>query len=318
VAADADIDVSIVIVSRNTRDVLRACLASIAAHAGDLRTETIVVDAVSTDGTPEMVRRAFPAVTLLEPGENTGFSRGNNIGIRRARGAFVLLLNPDTELTVSALPVLVAALRSDPDIGVVGPRLRYPDGSVQSSRRRFPTLRTAIVESTLVQEWRPDHPELTRYYMRDVPDDAPHDVDWLVGACLLVRREVFQTAGLLDERLFLYAEEPEWCWRVRRAGWRVRYIPGAEVIHHEGTSTSQNVAVRQHAFATSKAHMMRQIHGPMTGLMTRAVLIADQSARLVREGAKWTLGHKRALRAARVNAAWGTLRALLLPGSGRR
>lgn len=318
VAAGADIDVSIVIVSRNVRDVLRACLASIAAHAGELRTETIVVDAISTDGTPAMVRDEFPAVTLLEPGENTGFARGNNLGIRRSQGGAILLLNPDTELTPGALPMLVVALQAEPEIGVVGPRLRYPDGSVQSSRRRFPTLRTAIVESTIVQEWRPNHPELARYFMADVPDDAPHDADWLVGACLLVRRDVFETAGLLDERLFLYAEEPEWCWRVRRAGWRVRYIPAAEVTHHEGRSTGQNVAVRQRAFATSKAYMMRQLHGPMTGLLTRAVLVADQSVRLTREGAKWTLGHKRDLRAARVNAAWGTLRALLVPGGRQR
>jgi N-acetylglucosaminyl-diphospho-decaprenol L-rhamnosyltransferase len=316
--ASADIDLSIVIVSRNTRDVLRASLRSIAAHAGDLRTETIVVDALSTDGTPAMICKEFPDVLLVQPAENTGFSRGNNIGIRRARGAAILLLNPDTELTPGALTTLVAALRSAPDLGAVGPRLRYPDGSVQSSRRRFPTLMTAAVESTIVQEWLPDHPALARYTMADLPDDAPHDVDWLVGACLLVRREVFETAGLLDERLFLYAEEPEWCWRVRCAGWRVRYIPAAEVIHHEGTSTSQNVTVRQRAFATSKAHMMTQIHGPATGLLTRGILVTDQSARLVREGAKWALGHKRPLRAARVTAAWCTLRALLLPGSSHR
>jgi hypothetical protein len=186
---------------------------------------------------------------------------------------------------------------------------------VQPSRRRFPTLTTAIVESTIVQEWLPNHPELGRYYMADQPDDAPHDVDWLVGACLLVRQTVFETVGLLDERLFLYSEEPEWCWRVRRAGWRVRYIPAAEIVHHEGTSTSQNVAARQRAFATSKAYMMGKIHGPLTGLLTRAVLVADQCVRLVREGVKWALGHKRPLRAERVTAAWGALRALLLPGS---
>jgi N-acetylglucosaminyl-diphospho-decaprenol L-rhamnosyltransferase len=319
-AADAntDIDVSIVIVSRNTRDVLRASLRSIAAHAGDLRTETIVVDALSTDGTPAMIRQEFPDVLLLQPAENTGFSRGNNIGIRRARGTALLLLNPDTELTPGALATLVAALKSASDLGVVGPRLRYPDGSVQPSRRRFPTLMTAAVESTIVQEWLPDHSALARYTMADLPVDAPHDVDWLVGACLLARREVFETAGLLDERLFLYAEEPEWCWRVRRAGWRVRYIPAAEVIHHEGASTSQNVTVRQRAFATSKAHVMARIYGPATGLLTRGILVVDQSARLVREGAKWALGHKRSLRAARVTAAWCTLRALLLPGSNHR
>lgn len=306
-------DISIVIVSRDTRDLLRACLRSIHDYADGLTVETIVVDSDSRDGAVAMVRERFPDVIVLEPGENIGFSRGNNLGIRRATGATVLLLNPDTELTAGALRSMRDALHSDPKIGVVGPLLRYPDGRVQSSRRRFPTLATALVESTLVQEWWPTHPALARYSMADLPSDRPHDADWLVGACLLARREVFATAGLLDERLFLYAEEPEWCWRVRRAGWRVRYVPAAEVRHHEGMSTGQNVALRQRSFAVSKAYLMRALYGPAVGALVRAALVADQGVRLVREGVKWSLGHKRDLRAARVLAAWATMRALLTP-----
>ena len=311
-------DISIVIVSRNTRELLRACLRSIGEHGDGYTVETIVVESNSHDGTVAMVRASFPAVILLEPGENTGFARGNNLGITRARGDAVLLLNPDTELTAGALAALHRALFADPAVGVVGPLLRYPDGTIQSSRRRFPTLATALVESTVVQEWWPDHPALARYYRADMPDDLPQDVDWLVGACLLVRREVFTAVGLLDERLFLYAEEPEWCWRVRRAGWRVHFVPEAEVRHHEGTSTGQNVTARQRAFALSKTHLMGELYGPVAGLVTRVALVADQTVRLTREAAKWSLGHKRDLRAARVLAAWATLRALLLPpGRGR-
>lgn len=306
-------DISIIIVSRNTREVLRACLRSIADHADDLSIETIVVDSQSHDGAVAMMRREFPGVIVLDPNENTGFARGNNLGIKRASGNAVLLLNPDTELTPGALRTMLGALQADATIGVVGPRLRYPDGSIQSSRRRFPTLMTALMESTVAQEWWPDHPAIGRYTMADLPDDRPHDVDWLVGACLLVRREVFAAVGLLDERLFLYSEEPEWCWRVRRAGWRVRYVPTAEVCHHEGTSTSQNVVLRQRAFALSKTHLMGTLYGPAIGAMTRAALVVDQAIRLTREGAKWSLGQKRDLRAARVLAAWATLRALLLP-----
>ncbi|HEY8292812.1 MAG TPA: glycosyltransferase family 2 protein, partial [Thermomicrobiales bacterium] len=255
-------DISIVIVSRDTRELLRACLRSIRAHSDGYAIETIVVDSDSRDGTAAMVQADFPDVTLLEPGENTGFARGNNLGITRARGAAILLLNPDAELTAGALTALHNALFADPTIGVVGPLLRYPDGTIQPSRRRFPTLMTALVESTVVQEWWPNHPALARYYVADVPNDVPQDADWLVGACLLVRRAVFAAVGLLDERLFLYAEEPEWCWRVRRAGWRVRYVPEAEVRHHEGTSTGQNITVRQRAFAVSKTHLMGTLYGP--------------------------------------------------------
>ncbi len=308
-------DISIIIVSRDTRELLRACLRSTNEHGDGFALETIVVDSDSRDGSAAMVRADFPAVIVLEPGENTGFARGNNLGIRRARGGAILLLNPDTELTDGALTALHRALRDDPAVGVVGPCLRHPDGTVQPSRRRFPTLATALVESTLVQEWWPDHPALARYYRADLPDDLLQDVEWLVGACLLVRRSVIAAVGLLDERLFLYAEEPEWCWRVRRAGWRVRYVPEAEVRHHEGTSTGQNIAARQRAFAVSKTHLMGALYGPVVGFATRGALAADQTVRLVREAAKWSLGHKRDLRATRVRAALATLRALLLPPS---
>jgi N-acetylglucosaminyl-diphospho-decaprenol L-rhamnosyltransferase len=311
-------DISIVIVSRNTRELLRACLRSIEDHTDGLALEVIVVDSDSRDGSIAMVRQEFPGVIVLEPGENTGFARGNNLGIGRARGGAVLLLNPDTELTAGALRTLRDTLQADVTLGVVGPRLRYPDGSVQPSRRRFPTLATALVESTVVQEWWPNHPALARYTMADLPDDQPHDADWLVGACLLVRGAIFTRVGLLDERLFLYSEEPEWCWRVRQAGWRVRYIPTAEVWHHEGTSTGQNIALRQQAFAVSKTHLMGTLYGPVVGAITRVALVADQTVRLVREGAKWLLGHKRDLRAGRVLAAWVTLRALLCPAAGGR
>ncbi len=311
-------DISIVIVSRNTRELLRVCLRSIHEEHDGYAVETIVVDSDSRDGSAAMVRESFPAVIVLEPGENTGFARGNNLGIRRARGEAILLLNPDTALTAGALAQLYRALHADPTVGVVGPLLRYPDGGVQPSRRRFPTLATALVESTLMQEWWPDHPTLARYYCADLPDDAAQDVDWLVGACLLVRRSVFSAVGLLDERLFLYAEEPEWCWRVRRAGWRVRYVPEAEVRHHEGTSTGQNITARQRAFAVSKTHLMGELYGPVARWVTRGALVADQSVRLAREAAKWSLGHKRDLRAARVLAALATLRALIFPpGQGR-
>ena len=310
-------DVSIVVVSRNTRALLAACVRSVIATAPPLSIETIVVDSDSQDGSAAMVRASFPNVILLAPRENTGYARGNNLGIRRARGETILLLNPDTELTPGALANLHAALNADPAVGIVGPRLRYPDGSTQSSRRRFPTLATALAESTVLQEWWPRNPIVARYYMDDIPDTHPHDADWLVGACLLVRRAVFDAVGLLDERLFLFGEEPEFCWRARRSGWRVRYTPAAVVLHHEGRSTGQDVPARQRAFALSKAHVMGELRGPAARFITVAALVADQSIRLAREAAKWAVGHKRAMRAARVIAAMATLRALLHPDRGR-
>jgi len=167
------------------------------------------------------------------------------------------------------------------------------------------------MESTVFGEWWPAHPAIAWYTMADVPDTAAHDADWLMGACLLVRREVFDAVGLLDARLFLYSEEPEFCGRVRRAGWRVRYVPEAAVRHHEGASTGQAIPARQRAFAVSKAYLIGRQYGSWVGTVTRAGLAADQAVRLGREGAKWLLGHKRAMRAARIGAAWLALRALL-------
>ncbi len=308
-------DISVVIVSRDTRDVLRSCLASVAAYADGLLIETIIVDNASTDGTAAMVRREFPRVTLLEAAENGGFARGNNLGIRRAAGQAVLLLNPDTELTPGALRTLWDALMADATIGVVGPRLLYPNDAVQPSRYRFPTLGSALVESTVLGEWWSAHPAIARYTMADVSDTVAHDADWLMGACLLVRREVFDAVGLLDARLFLYSEEPEFCGRVHRAGWRVRYVPEAVVRHHEGASTGQAVPARQRAFAVSKAYLIGRQYGPWVGAVARGGLAADQAVRLGREGAKWLLGHKREMRAARIAAAWLTLRALLRVGA---
>ena len=304
-------DVSVIIVSRNTRKLLRACLASVTQEAGNLVTEVIVVDNASDDGTPEMVRHSFPAVTLLQPATNDGFATGNNLALRRARGRAALLLNPDTELLPGALPALWDSLHAAPDVGVVGPRLVHPDGATQSSRRRFPTLTSALVESTLIGEAFPHHSAIRGYAMADTPDDTPHDADWLVGACLLVRHEVFDAVGLLDANLFLYGEEPEFCGRVRQAGWRVRYTPAAVVRHHEGTSTGQAVVLRQQAFNESKVYVAGRLHGPLVGGAVRAGLVGDQATRLVIEGAKYALGHKREMRAARIAAATGTLRALL-------
>ncbi len=316
----ATLDVSVVIVSYRSREHLPACLASVHAsmEASGLRGEVIVVDNASPDGTAELVAERFPWVRLVANPVNSGFAAAVNQGVRLARGRVIVLLNPDTQLVGDALGRLVRFLDRHPTVGAVGPRLRYPDGRTQPSRRRFPTLLTGFLESTLIQDYWRDNRVLRRYYVADRSDDEPQEVDWLVGACLAIRRDAFATVGLLDERFFLYSEEVEWFWRLRRAGWRVYYLPEAEVVHAEGGSSEPESAFRQVAFDTAKVQLFRALYGPVAAESLRLFLLLTYGLRFLREGAKWVVGHKRALRWRRMVRDWRALRSLLRPRVVRR
>jgi hypothetical protein len=327
------IDLAIIIVSWNVRSLLHRCLTSVYASApAGVTLHVIVVDNASTDGSAGMIRETFPQVQLIANDENVGFTRGNNqaletLGFRKGRdwelgigdlpsGAvgdisrprYVLLLNPDTEVVGDALATLVRFMDSQPDVGVVGPQLLFPDGMVQSSRRRFPTLATAFLESTVVQQWWPDNPIARRYYVLDQPDDAIQDVDWVVGACLMGRRQAIEDAGLLDEGFFMYSEELDWCRRIKDRGWRVVYLPTAQVIHHEGKSSEQVVPARHVHFQRSKVRYFRKHHGRLPATALRLFLLLTYVYQLALEVTKWVLGHKRPLRRERVAAYWQVLR----------
>ena len=299
-------DLTLVIVSWNVSDLLRRCLQSILEQGGEV--EIIVVDNASTDGSPEMVREAFPQVRLIANEENWGFTAANNQGLALAQGRCLMLLNPDTEVVADALSTMVQYLDAHPEVGALGPRLLFPDGHQQPSRRRFPTLTTALVESTVVQEWWADNRILRRYYMADTPDDAIQPVDWVVGACLLVRREAYEQVGGLDEGFFMYSEELDWCKRIKDAGWEVIYLPTATVIHHEGKSSEQVIPARHIRFQTSKVRYFRKHYGSLQAEALRWFLLATYVYQLAREGLKWLLGHKRALRAERMRAYRQVLR----------
>ncbi len=314
------IDLSIIIVSWNVRDLLRDCLHSVCAPLvpqspeggyllGGRGVEVLVVDNASADGSAEMVRTEFPGVALLEPGENLGFVAANNLALGRARGRYVLLLNPDTLVPPDALPTMLAYLEAHPEVGLVGPRLVYGDGAEQPSRRRFPTLASGLMESTLLEEWFPHNPWARRYRMEDLPPaTGPQRVDWVTGACLLVRSEAIRQVGLLDEAIFMYSEEVDWCRRLVDAGWAVVYLPTVTVTHYEGRSSGQVRAARQIHFDAGKVHYLRKHAGRLPAEALRAGLLATYVARLAIEGAKWLLGHKRPLRGERLGAYWGVLR----------
>jgi len=319
-AAQPELDVSVVIVSYRSREYLAGCLDAVqrSLAASGLSGEAIVVDNASPDGSAALVAERYPWVRSITNQRNRGFAAAANQGIRLARGRVIVLLNPDARLVGDALGRLVRFLDQHPTVGAVGPRLRYPDGRTQPSRRRFPTLLTGFLESTLVQDYWRDNRVLRRYYVADRSDDETQEVDWLVGACLAIRRDALATVGLLDERFFLYSEEVEWFWRLRRAGWRVFYFPEAEVVHAEGGSSEPESAFRQVAFDTAKVQLFRTLYGPLAAETLRLFLLSTYVLRFARETAKWLLGHKRALRWRRMVRDWYALRSLLRPGVIRR
>jgi N-acetylglucosaminyl-diphospho-decaprenol L-rhamnosyltransferase len=306
-------DLSIVIVSWNVKDLLRVCLQS-ALRATELSGgaaityEVIVIDNASKDGSVDMIRQDFPSVRVMANEENVGFTRGNNQGIVASEGRYVLLLNPDTEVLGAAFEEMVGHMEQYPDVGALGPKLLYPDGGTQSSRRRFPHLRTAFVESTFLQPWFSASDILNRYYVLDRGDDEVQEVDWLVGACLMMRRDAIEDVGLLDERFFMYSEELDWCYRAKQKGWKVVYLPTAEVIHQEGKSSEQVLPLRHVQFQRSKVRFFQKHHGQLRAEVLRVYLLASYLWQTLVEGFKWLLGHKRPLRRQRVVTYWRVVR----------
>lgn len=236
-----------------------------------------------------MVAAEFPEVRLIANEDNVGFTRANNQALRLARGHYVCLLNPDCEALPGSLLNMVDYIQEHPDVGAVGPQLLFPDGSVQSSRRRFPTLRTGLVESTILQRSFPRSRALLEYYCDDLPTNQTHEVDWLVGACLMIRREALDQVGLLDEGFFMYSEELDWCFRAKRAGWKVVYLPQARVVHHEGKSSEQNLVNRNIHFHDSKCRFFGKHHGSWQGTLLRAFIFLTFLYQIVEESLKFVL-----------------------------
>jgi hypothetical protein len=231
-------DLSIIIVSYNGREHLRKCLQSLAAHGPDVEHEVIVVDNASQDGSAEMVAAEFPQARLLTLPKNVGFAAGANRGIGEASGEAIVLLNPDSELKEDVFGPMLTHLRDNPDIGILAPKLRDEDGSLQLSCRRFPTFSVALFNRySLLTRLLPRNRFSARYLLTDWDHSAVAAVDWVSGACLMARRSLFEEIGPLDEGYFMYIEDVDLCQRVHRAGYKVVYFPEAAITHHIGRSS---------------------------------------------------------------------------------
>lgn len=235
-------DLSIVIVSYNVRDLLRQCLESLCRQQIGIRTvepEVFVVDNASNDKSAAMVRTHFPSFHLVENTTNRGFAAANNQAFLLTRGRYVLMLNPDTTVAPDTLGQLVEFMDEHPRAGACGGKLLYPDGRLQHSAFRFPTL-AQIWFDFFPMNWRLLDSRLNGRYPRALyARDKPFEVDHLLGADLLVRRDAAEQVGWLDDQFFIYCEEIDWCMRLRGAGWRIWCVPAAEIVHHEAQSTRQ-------------------------------------------------------------------------------
>jgi|WetSurMetagenome_2_1015567.scaffolds.fasta_scaffold05961_5 GT2 family glycosyltransferase len=236
--AEKPIDVSIVIVNWKVKDLLRQCLSSIGGATHDLLLEVIVVDNNSGDGSSEMIRQEFPDVRLIANTENAGFARANNQGIAISRGRYILLLNPDTIVIGKSIPAMAAFLDGNREAGAVGPKIRFPDGTIQyTCARNLPSLLTGFLDLSGLSYKFPKGRVTGSWQMGYWDHNDERDVDAISGACMMVKREVIDRIGLLDEKYFMYGEDIDWCFRIKRGGWKIRYLPTAEITHFAGQSS---------------------------------------------------------------------------------
>jgi GT2 family glycosyltransferase len=230
-------DLSVSIVNHNNRELLDGCLASVFGGTRDLDFEVIVIDNASDDGSAAMVREKYPTAVLIENRERLGFAANQNQGLKRAAGEFIVLLNNDTVVQPGALEKLVAFMRANPRTGLAGPRLLNSDGSLQESCYRTPTLGVLFCDATFISSIFPRHPSFGGY--KRWAHDAVREVPSISGACVIARKAAVDGVGFLDERFFMYFEDHDWCLRFRRAGWKIHFVPDAEVVHLGGGSEGQ-------------------------------------------------------------------------------
>ena len=271
-------DVSVAIVSYNTQDLLRACLRSLLLREadGEATLEVIVADNGSTDGSPDMVRAEFPSVRIIEMGENLGFGRANNLALSNASGCAYCLLNSDAEVQPGAFSAALAVLHSDPKIGLVGGQLLWPDGRPQTSYGDDPTLLGVLREQTFTgaQGVAPPIAPQTA---------AVKDVHQICGAFMLLRPEAWHEMGGFDPHYFMYNEDVDLNFRLRRAGWRVVFAPQVRVTHHLGASSSadwQKRARMVSAYNESRFYFFSRFYGPAAGAKLRAYCLLGAAIRL--------------------------------------
>ncbi|MDP6528796.1 MAG: glycosyltransferase family 2 protein [Gemmatimonadota bacterium] len=291
-------DVSVVIVNWRVRDLLDRCLETLLSRSPGVAMEVIVVDNDSGDGTMEMLAEKYPSVIGIQAGRNLGFSGGNNLGFARCSGRFVLLLNPDTEVSEGAVRILRDSLDSYPGTGAVGPMVRVPSGQIQlSCARRFPTLWNQVLEVTGLPHKFPHHPMTGQFRMGSWDHLDERFVEAVSGCCMMVRREIIEAVGGLDDSFFMYGEDLDLCWRVGREGMGIRYVPSANILHLSESSSSQVASRMFVETLESMNYFFRKNRGVTDALIYRCLMGSAALFWLILEGIRSCVvrGGKRAL-----------------------
>jgi GT2 family glycosyltransferase len=246
----------IIIINWNTKDLLIQCLTSIPQMIQGFKIEILVVDNGSQDGSGSEVKKRFPFVRLIENDKNLGFARAVNQGLQKASGRYVLLLNPDTQVKNGAIERLMSFMDAHPKAGISGAQLLNSNGSKQNSIANFPSLATELLNKNLLRWLSPERfPGKERNY------SEPIEVDSVIGACMMVRREVLDQVGFLDEDYFLFLEETDWCYRMKKAGWKIYHNPQVEVYHFQGKSAEAERKRAKVEYYRSRYHFFKKNKG---------------------------------------------------------
>jgi GT2 family glycosyltransferase len=281
---------AVLVVSYNTVDLLRRCLASLhlSLERSPVDATVVVVDNASSDGSMAMVEREFPHVRRIALPDNRGFAAGNNVALRSVSADYYLLLNPDTEVLSDAPSALVRHLEQRTDVGLCGGRLLNPDLSFQESCYRFPTLQMTFLDLfpinyRLTRSWLNGRYPRTWY-------NRPFEIDHPLGACMCVRGEVVQRVGEFDEGFFMYCEEVDLCLRIKQAGWKITYTPDALVIHHIGASSRQNPGAMLVQLHRSRDRFFQKHYGEPYTFAARQIVAVGMRAAMANADRRYAAG----------------------------
>lgn len=285
------LDLSVIILNWNTRDLLVECIASLYRTISGLAFDIWVVDNASTDDSVAVVHEKFPTVKIIANTANIGFARGNNQAMAGCEGRYMLLFNSDAVATLGSIQTLLALADTQPRAGIVGAQLLNTDRTFQASHSPFPNFwQEFLILSGLGRLWQghfyPSHGA--------EEDKGPQAVDYVEGACLLVRREAYNQAGGLDEGYFMYAEEVDWCYAMKRAGWQVWYHPQAKIIHHGGGSSRNRRTQREGDLYRSRVRFFRKNYGDAQATVLKFLIYSLTAIKIVVHGLlRWASGNKR-------------------------
>lgn len=224
-------DLSIIILNYKTKGLVKQCIRNVKISVANLDYEIIVVDNGSNDGCGEMIKENFPGIKFIQIPKNIGFAAGNNVGIKEAKGEYVMLLNPDVTVLNGSIEKMFAFMKNHPEVGLTGPKLINPDGTYQISCRTFQTPKLIIYRRTPLGSMPKAKEELKKHLMLDFDHSTNREVDWVMGACMLTKKSALDKVGLLDERFFFYVEDMDWCRRFWEKGCKVYYLAEAEMVH---------------------------------------------------------------------------------------